>query len=179
MATRLRAFVTGVSAILEAAGTYGGLTMVVGRKSLSHHESKVRVGWVMPGGRFVPPEQAAARMPTGQTSTRVSICKTNEARVLALIHGGSDEATELLMEAIVAAVCEKVQGQCEMPGWRWVTQEAESSAHIIRTEYIELTILLRLPVVAEVGALRAIESVEDTCGLLDGTEDEWTIGEEA
>lgn len=107
------------------------------------------------------------------------LCKTNEANVIAFIYGGDDEATEVLLEQVVAAVCEVVGGKCEMPLWRWVTQEADQAGRILRTELIELNVTLRLPVASEIKPLRAIVSVDDTCGLMAGTEDEWTIGEEA
>lgn len=178
MATRLHGFVQDVSAKLETAGVTN-LTMLVGRNALSKHSEKRRVGWVMPGGKFVAPDQAAAKMPTGSTTQRVSLCKTNEANVIAFIYGGDDEATEVLLEQVVAAVCEVVGGKCEMPLWRWVTQEADQAGRILRTELIELNVTLRLPVASEIKPLRAIVSVDDTCGLMAGTEDEWTIGEEA
>jgi hypothetical protein len=174
VATRLHAFAAAVHNALETAGVTD-VEMRVGRKAVAFHGPKRKVAWVCPGGKLTSPKQGGPRLPTGVTDSRTTSCKTNEATVLAYIYGGSDEATEDLFEAVVAAACSVPGAQLEMPDWRWVTQEDEKAGHTDRTELIILTMALRLPVHDEIAPLREILSVDDVCGTLGGTEADWTI----
>ena len=171
MATRLHAFATAIHAALTAAGVTN-VEMRVGRNEFSFHGAKRRICWIEPGGKLTPPLQAGGR----QVSTdRSPACKVREAEVRIYVFGGDATATEDLFEALVTAICNNGEARAEMPRYRWVTEEEQHGGNVNRTECVELTATLRLPVLSEIKPLRNIVSVDDVCGTIGGTETNWTV----
>lgn len=173
MATRLGTFIAAVDDTLRAAGIV--VEMREDRESLDFHGVKRRIVWLTTGGSIVPPNQAGPRLRTGSATEVVTACKVRVERVFAYIYGGSREATETLLDAVIAACCEVGGVPLEMPEYDWVTQEDNRSGKTLRTQLVRLEIRIRLPVNAELATLTPILSVQDDCGTLSGTEDDWTV----
>lgn len=174
MATQLSTFASAVLAKLVAAGITD-VESLVGRKHLTFHKQKRRIVWVSPGGKLTPPKQAGGRPSSSDATKRVVACKTNEATVRVYIFGGTDEATEELFEAVVAAACEAGGAHIEMPSYDWVTEDEQHAGNANRTDLILLTMTLRESISAEIATLTPIGGIDDVCGTLGGTESVWTV----
>lgn len=166
MATRLADFATAVHAVLTAAGITD-VEQVNDRESLQKHQAKRRIAWLTEGGTIEPPDQAGARVSSSNANQRVVACKIRVESVDAYIFGGTREATEELLDAVIAAAFQVGGARLQMPRYRWATQEEPRAGSTLRTQLCVLTMNLRLPVNAEISALTSITGIEDVCGTLD------------
>lgn len=165
MATRLADFSTAVHARLTAAG----ITDVAkrdDREAIDKHDLKRRIVWITEGGTIEPPRQAGGRL-NGAGSSRVVACKMRVEEVDAYIFGGTREATEDLLDAVIAAAFIEGGAHLEMTRYRWLSQEDNRSGTMLRTQLCVLRMLLRLPVSEEITPLTALTGQDHECGTLD------------
>lgn len=177
MATRLTAFATGIHSALADAGI-SDVDMRVGMKEFSFHNARRRVCWLEPGGKLTAPLQAGGRE---HSTNRSPACKVREPQLRVFVYGGDAEATEQLFEALVTAICVyrptggTAEARLEMPNYRWVTEEETKAGNVNRTDCIELTLIVRWPVLSEIKPLREITGTDDTCGTISESGSTWTV----
>lgn len=166
MATRLATFATAVHALLTAAGITD-VEQKDDREALAEHSVKRRIVWLTEGGTVEPPDQAGGRLNDANAAQRIVACKVRVESVDAYICGGTREATEDLLDAVISAAWRVGGPRLQMPRYRWATQEDTRSGRTLRTQLCILTLELRLPVSEQISALTTITAVDDVCGTLD------------
>lgn len=160
MATRLREFAELVHVELADATVRAAHDAV----GLQQHQPERRIVWLTQGGTTEPARQAGARV-VGNDRVRAS--RNRVEHVDAHVFAENRETTEMLLDNLIAAVGNTLNGVVEMPTYRWESEEPDEAGRARRTAHCVLRINLRLPVPDEIRPLHPITGVEDVCGTLD------------
>jgi hypothetical protein len=142
------------------------VAMVVGREEAETHNGRRRVMWIPGQGKLVPSQRAGGTLLAD--GTRVVCVWNREEQLSVFIIAERVDTTEVLFENLLAALSEVIpESSMKNPGYRWVTQEKGQAGATLRSQLIEFTFTVVLPVRNELQQLTTIteESVE---GELEG-----------
>lgn len=170
MATRLEQIAEAVHRELRQPH----IKYAIGRTALAEHGPPRRVVWVRVASRI---ENAAERGGRQVGKGRHPVVALRLESVQIYLTERDETRTELLLDALIAALWRLCGPSAVVRGYDWVTERPGEAAHMNRTPMIQLDIVLRLPV--NDGAIQQYgASQNDNLTTITGTTHTGTFGGE-